>query len=144
MITQKKVFQKIAVVFLPLLLIGLFAVVTSCHGDEERYEVSHKIMYKAEVSAGSNLKMVEWTGHFDPPTSVSGTTWTTETTETMRLRVGEIVNDPVFINAYATGANSSSTLKVQIYVDGVLKKEVTTTGQDLKSKANYNVEFKVN
>jgi hypothetical protein len=144
MITQKKVFQKIAAIFLPLLMIGLFAIATSCHGDEERYEVSHKIMYKAEVSAGSNLKSVIWQYHLDPATSISGTVWTNETTETMQLRVGEINNYTAIVKAKAIGANASSTLKVQIYVDGVLKKEVITTGQDLEARADYSVEYKVN
>lgn len=143
MITQKKVFQKIAAIFLPLLMIGLFAIATSCHGDEERYEVSHKIMYKAEVSAGSNLKSVYWQNHLDPLT-ISGTVWTNETTETMSLPVGEIRNYPAVVKAKAIGANASSTLKVQIYVDGVLKKEVITTGQDLEARADYSVEYKVN
>lgn len=44
------------------------------------------------------------------------------------------------IIANAAGANASSTLKVQVYVDGVLKKEGTSTGTALSATAQYNLE----
>lgn len=143
MTKQRKVFQRFTTVCLTL--IGLFALVTSCHGEEEKYEVTHKIVFKAEASAGSNITYIAHNGEGFHEINVSGTTWTSsEITEKDRLRAGETVNRTKTVVAKATGASASSTLKVQIYVDGVLKKEVITTGQDLKSKADYDVEFKVN
>jgi len=144
MTKQRKVFQRFTTVCLTL--IGLFAVVTSCHGEEEKYEVAHKIMFKAEASAGSNITHITHNGKGEVnQIDVSGTTWTSpEITETNRLRVGETVNWTKTVIADAIGANASSTLKVQIYVDGVLKKEVITTGKGLTSRADYDVEFKVN
>jgi len=46
MIKHKKVFQNITAVFLPLLLVSLFVVVTSCKNDEDEVEIEQKITHK--------------------------------------------------------------------------------------------------
>lgn len=145
MIKQRKVFQRFTTVCLTL--IGLLAVLTSCNNDDEKlYDVTHKVVYKAEGSAGVNITSVVYSqGGYKPITNVNGSTWTSaEFTETKKLAVGRIDYSPVLVAVDATGTSASSTLKVQIYVDGVLKKEVKTSGQVLTADADYSIEYKVN
>ena len=61
-------------------------------------------------------------------TGVSGTTWSSS-----EIKVDSGI---LTVKANATGASISSTLKVQILVDGVVKKEVISTGQALTATAN--------
>jgi len=134
--------------FLSLILMGLLAVVISCSHDEEKYDVTHKVVYKAEVSAGSDITNVQFNepGRDPKPAmNVSGITWTSpEVANTWKLAVGETHPLSALAIVKATGANASSTLKVQIYVDGILKKEKMATGQNLSVDIQYDIEYKVN
>ncbi|UKB78467.1 hypothetical protein [Chryseobacterium sp. MEBOG07] len=111
---------------------------------EEEYDVYHKIMFKAEVSAGSNITYVVDNG--DGATNEStfeGNIWISpEYIHTEELSVGEVINHIKNATVKAIGFNESSTLKVQIYVDGVLKKEEVCTGKNLEVTAKYNIKFK--
>ncbi|CAI8900888.1 hypothetical protein [Chryseobacterium sp. IT-36CA2] len=149
MTKQRNVFQRFTTVCLTL--IGLLTVLTSCNNDDEKfYDVTHKVVYKAEGSAGVNITSVKYNS--SPPgviiksaTNVSGTTWVSpELGGIERLPVGRVSSSRALAIVEATGANASSTLKVQIYVDGVLKKEEMATGQNLKVDLGYDVEYKVN
>ena len=148
MTKQKKLIRNTVTGFLSLILIGLLTAVISCSHDEERYDVTHKVIYKAQVSAGSNITSVQYnipTRHLEPVMNVNGTTWTSpEVAGTEKLAVGEVKNMGAIVLVKATGANASSTLKLQIYVDGVLKKEEVFTGQDLTNDIQYDIEYKVN
>ena len=148
MTRQKNLVRNSIKGFLSLILMGLLAVVISCSHDEEKYDVTHKVVYKAEVSAGSDITSVQFNvqGHVPKPAmNVSGTTWTSpEMPITWKLAVGEAHPLSALAVVKATGANASSTLKVQIYVDGILKKEKVVTGQDLSADIQYDIEYKVN
>lgn len=145
--TKKKFIPKIKLGLLYLILIGLFAV-TSCSHDEEYFPVTHKVVYKAEVSAGGTLTSASYNlpdAEPKPAANVSGTTWASpEVSAKLDLPVGKVSILGAVTIVKATGVNSSSTLKVQIYVDGILKKEVVATGQNLEATAQYNIEYKVN
>ncbi|KXH85192.1 hypothetical protein [Chryseobacterium kwangjuense] len=147
MTKEKNVFQKIATGFLLLMMAALFTVIISCR-EEQDYEITHRVIYKAEGSAGVQIISARYHGYVGAnlvsAPNVSGHQWTSpEVTMTHRLPVGKINTEGTLAIIKATGANASSTLKVQIYVDGALKKEVTVTGQDLNAEAQYDIDFKV-
>lgn len=147
MTKQKSLLNNCIKGFLSLVVLSLFAVITSCRNDDDNnVSVSHKIVYKAELSAGSNITSA---GYVDVPggtviyaSGVSGTTWVSpETAKTIGVPKGSTASQTAFATVKATGANATSTLKVQIYVDGALVKEVTATGTDLKAEAKYEVPY---
>ena len=108
---------------------GVFAF-ASCKKDKAS---SHKVQFKAEASAGSNISMAGYgiDGDATTATSLSGTTWTSPeiTAPAGSMSANVAVN--------ADGADASSTLKVQIYVDGKMVKEGTSSGQYLSASAGY-------
>lgn len=154
MIKHKKVFQNITAVFLPLLLVSLFVVVTSCKNDEDEVEIeqkiTHKWYYKVEASEGATITNISHENHISGEaknTSINGiigTTWTSgefsETSIAVPRKHKWVI--PMHIKAKAIGTNISSTLKVQIYVDGVLIKEVKDIGLIPNAEARY--EFNTN
>lgn len=112
----------------------LFTSLLSCKKDDDQpAKASHKVVFKLEASAGSNITTVVYgyDANATTATSLSGTSWTspeiTVPAGTMTLNIA----------SGATGANASSTLKAQIYVDGVLKKEGTSSGAILSASASY-------
>lgn len=122
--------------FLMLITAFIFGFITSCKNDDDVSETenTHKVIFKAEASSGTNINTAVYGIDGNPITvnGLSGTTWMSPeiTTET------QVYNSNVVVNA--TGANSSSTLKVQIWVDGELKKESTVTGQVLSASTSYS------
>lgn len=114
----------------------IFGFVNSCKkdNDDDLSEIeTHKIIFKAEASAGSNISKAVYGIDGNPitVTGLSGTTWSSPelTTE------GAVYNVNVVVNAI--GADASSTLKVQVWVDGVLKKEGVSSGQNLSASTSY-------
>ncbi|AZA51122.1 hypothetical protein EG346_24410 [Chryseobacterium carnipullorum] len=120
-----------------LLTTLFFGLVTSCSSDDDDdnspAKKSHKVVFKAIASSGSNIDVAVYGIDGNPTTasSLSGTTWTSP----------EVTSEPGAYNANvavnAIGANASSTLKVQIWVDGELKKEGSSSGQYLSASASY-------
>lgn len=123
-----------AIIFATLIAISTFG----CSKDKDNTptSTSHKLVFKAEASAGSTLQLVVF-GYDNTLTtnsSVGGTTWTSpEITAPANATVASVVFN-------AIGANAASTLKVQVYVDGVLKKEGTGTGTALSATAQFNLK----
>ncbi|KMQ69464.1 hypothetical protein ACM39_04085 [Chryseobacterium sp. FH2] len=133
--TLNKLLRGTFVVLLTAMLIGF---VSSCSNDDDDDNTpgagkAHKVVFKAEASAGSNISVAVYgiDGDATSASSLSGTTWTSPevTSESGAYSANVAVS--------ATGANASSTLKVQIWVDGELKKEGTSSGQVLSASANY-------
>ena len=95
--------------------------------DEQPSNSSHKVVFKVEASAGSNIIVANYgyDGKVTQVGSLSGTTWSSPE---ITVPAGTIV---VAGGAGGNGANASSTIKMQIYVDGVLKKESTGSGVGL-------------
>lgn len=124
--------------FVVLLATMLLGFVTSCSKDDDDNNVngsnkSHKVVFKAIASAGSDIDAAVYGIDGNPTTasSLSGTTWSSSevTAEKGAYNANVVVN--------AIGPNASSTLKVQIWVDGELKKEGTSSGQYLSASASY-------
>lgn len=115
----------------------VFGFVTSCSNDDDDdipgTNKTHKVVFKAEASAGSSIDIAVYgiDGNPTTATSLSGTTWSSPeiTSEAGAMSANVAVN--------AFGANASSTLKVQIWVDGELKKEGTSSGQYLSASASH-------
>ncbi len=117
------------------LLIGFTA---SCSKDNDDNNVngagkSHKVVFKAIASSGSNIDVAVYGIDGNPTTasSLSGSTWSSP----------EITSEPGAYTANAAvnaiGTDASATLKVQIWVDGELKKEGTSSGQYLSASTSY-------
>lgn len=122
--------------FFVLLAAMLFGFVTSCSKDDDNVNgagKSHKVVFKAIASSGANIDVAVYGIDGNPTTasSLSGETWSSP----------EVTSEPGAYNANvavsAVGTNASSTLKVQIWVDGELKKEGTSSGQYLSASASY-------
>lgn len=122
------------VVLMATMLIGL---VSSCKNDDDDdipgAGKSHKVVFKAIASSGSDIDVAVYGIDGNPTTasSLSGTTWTSPEVTSEAGAYGANVA------VGATGVNASSTLKVQIWVDGELKKEGTSSGQVLSASASY-------
>lgn len=123
--------------FFVLLATMLLGFVTSCSKDDDDNVngagKSHKVVFKAIASSGTNIDAAVYGIDGNPTTasSLSGTTWSSPevTSEAGAYNANVVVN--------AIGTDGSSTLKVQIWVDGELKKEGTSSGQYLSASASY-------
>lgn len=125
--------------FVVLLTTMFIGFVTSCSNDDDDdgnpngAGKSHKVVFKAIASSGSDINVAVYGIDGNPTTasSLSGTTWSSP----------EVTSEAGAYNANvavsAMGADASSTLKVQIWVDGELKKEGTSSGQILSASASY-------
>jgi hypothetical protein len=109
----------------PTLLCMLAFAGCSGKGDNPA-PTGHKIKYKVDVSSGSTIHTVIYlaaSGENTTLSNLSVATW--ESAEiNMPANTGA-----VSLAAVGTAANASATIKVQIFVDGVMKKESTATGQ---------------
>ncbi|WP_223607158.1 hypothetical protein [Chryseobacterium sp. OSA05B] len=133
---KSKLYQTIQYTLVVLVTAVLLGFSSSCSNDDDDdapARQSHKVVFKATASAGSNIDVAVYgyDSTITTASSLSGTTWTSPEITTP----AGAVNVNVGVNA--TGSSSSSTLKVQIYVDGELKKEGTSSGQVLSASANY-------
>lgn len=128
------------------IIMGLFSVLSSCHQDDdpELKELNFKWHYKVEASPGSVITNIIYQNpHLNgvEPISVTGinsTSWTSSEFEykTIAPAPGN-VSLPTKIKAKAIGLNDTSTLNVEIYVNGVLVKKSIDVGQILTASAEY-------
>ena len=123
-------------VFVALITVMVLSLVESCRKDNDDTSEdikTQKVVFKAEGSSGVNISKAVYGIDGNPitVTGLSGTTWTSPelTAE------GVVYNSNVVVNA--TGVDAASTLKVQIWVDGQLKKESVTSGQVLSASTSY-------
>lgn len=134
---KTKMNQLLRGTFVVLLATMLMGFVASCSKDDDDNvdgsKRSHKVVFKAIASAGANIDGAVYgiDSNATTATSLSGTTWSSPevTSEAGAYNANVVVN--------AIGADASSTLKVQIWVDGELKKEGTSSGQYLSASASY-------
>lgn len=124
--------------FLAVMAVMLIGFTASCSNDDDDNNVngagkSHKVVFKAIASSGSNIDVAVYGIDGNPTTasSLSGSTWSSP----------EVTSEPGAYSANvavnAIGADASATLKVQIWVDGELKKEGTSSGQYLSASTSY-------
>jgi hypothetical protein len=116
------------------LLFTLAFVGCSKDDDNKPSSSSHKVYFKAIASEGSNVSIAVYgyDAKVTTATSLSGTTWTSPELD---VPAGTIVATAA---VSATGANASSTLKLQVFVDGELKEEGTSSGQVLSASVSYS------
>lgn len=124
--------------FVAVIAVMLIGFTASCSNDDDDNNVngagkSHKVVFKAIASSGSNIDVAVYGIDGNPTTasSLSGSTWSSPevTSESGVYSANVAVN--------AIGPDGSATLKVQIWVDGELKKEGTSSGQYLSASASY-------
>lgn len=124
---------------LATLILLIFATLFffSCSKDDDSpINTSNKVIFKAETSSGSLINMIVY-GYDTTLTTISNVnsqSWTSpEITVPSNANVASIM-----VNAM--GASASSSLKVQVYVNGTLEKEGTSTGTALSATAQYNLK----
>ncbi|MGN7706317.1 hypothetical protein [Chryseobacterium sp. JV274] len=124
--------------FVAVIAVMLIGFTASCSNDDDDNNVngagkSHKVVFKAIASSGSNIDVAVYGIDGNPTTasSLSGSTWSSPevTSESGAYSANVAVN--------AIGLDGSATLKVQIWVDGELKKEGTSSGQYLSASTSY-------
>lgn len=123
--------------FVAVITVMVLSFVESCRKDDDHSSEdikTQKIIFKAEGSSGVNISKAVYGIDGNPITvnGLSGTTWTSPelTAE------GVVYNTNVVVNA--TGVDAASTLKVQIWVDGQLKKESVSSGMTLSASTSYS------
>lgn len=122
--------------FVAVITVMVLSFVESCRKDDDTSEdvKTQKIIFKAEGSSGVNISKAVYGIDGNPITvnGLSGTTWSSPelTAE------GVVYNSNVVVNA--TGVDAASTLKVQIWVDGQLKKESVSSGMTLSASTSYS------
>lgn len=136
---MKTMYKKIVLRSMMLLLaVGLVFGISSCSRDDEGGGGSggtHKVVFKAVGSEGVVIKTAGYTvgTEIHTKSDLSVNTWSSE-------EITITGNTPLSAIANAIGTGASSTLKVQIFVDGKLVKESTSTGTYLSATAAHNYE----
>ena len=125
---------KIKTFVLSFFALVLFTGLMSCKKDSDKPSKSaHKVVFKLEASAGSNLSVAVY--GYDAKTTtntgLSGTTWTSP-----EITVPAGTNIAI-ISGGGDGLNANSTIKAQVYVDGELKEEGTGSGTVLSAQASF-------
>lgn len=122
--------------FVAVITVMVLSFVESCRKDDDDTSEdikTQKVVFKAEGSSGVNISKAVYGIDGNPitVTGLSGATWTSPelTAE------GVVYNTNVVVNA--TGVDAASTLKVQIWVDGQLKKESVSSGMTLSASTSY-------
>lgn len=122
--------------FVSVITVMVLSFVESCRKDNDDTSEdikTQKVVFKAEGSSGVNISKAVYGIDGNPITvnGLSGATWTSPelTAE------GVVYNSNVVVNA--TGVDAASTLKVQIWVDGQLKKESVSSGMTLSASTSY-------
>ncbi len=109
---------------LTICLLAATMFTLSCSKDDKDNEpVTHTVLFKAEALPGGNIQAAVYgvDGDTHTATDLSGTTWSSPT---LTAPAGAF-NANIVVNA--SGASDATILKVQIYVDGELKKEESST-----------------
>ncbi|MFP7657281.1 hypothetical protein [Chryseobacterium proteolyticum] len=126
--------------FIAMVATVLLGFIASCSNDDDDNNgggssgSSHKVVFKAQASPGSNIANAAY-GYDANNTQVTGLSGTSWTSPEITVPAGAVI---VNGGVVGTGANASSTLKVQIYIDGELKKEATGSGTTLSATASYS------
>lgn len=113
---------------------------TGCSKDDGEADTTpiagtQKLVLKAEASSGSTISYLLY-GYDNSLTTVSGVGRATWTSPEIALPANASVAN---FTVNGVGADATSTLKVQVFVDGVLKKEETGTGTILSVRAQHNL-----
>lgn len=105
-----------------VLLLTMF--VSCSKKDTPHAQTPKKVVFKAQASGGASIKTIVYGPDADARTLVNQNlaSWSSEE---MTIAAG---TNNVKINVQGTGSGASSTITVQIYVDGVLKAEQSGTG----------------
>lgn len=133
-IKLNQVFKGVFVAFITVMVLSLVESCRKDNDDDTSEDIkTQKIVFKAEGSSGVNISKAVYGIDGNPitVTGLSGTTWTSPEI----AAEGVVYNSNVVVNA--TGVDAASTLKVQIWVDGVLKKESVSSGLTLSASTSY-------
>lgn len=128
--------KKITSLFVLTMIALAFTGCSKDDGESEGAPIAgtHKLVLKA-VASGSTINHLLY-GYDNEMTSVSGISETSWTSPEITLPVNASVAN---FTANGVGATDASTLKVQVFVDGVLKKEEVGTGTILSVRTHHNL-----
>lgn len=134
-LTKKVLMKKLLSIAVVLCMVFLF----SCK-KEESNGGPHKVVYKAIGSPGTQISVAvvatDGIGGAETFTSLTGDTWTSKeyVFENSMGMAAAAVN--------GTGPSATSTLKVEIWIDGEKKAEGNSTGEILSASGSYSFNLK--
>lgn len=118
-------------------IILLSSLWLSCSKDKDNTpsKKAHEVQFKVVTSEGSNIQLAVYAIDDDitSESSIPGTEWASD------LIIAPAGTKNVSLNAQGIGADASSTMKVQIFVDGELKKEGKAKGEILVNSATLDL-----
>lgn len=127
-----KSIKKLLLVALPLLAMVVFFGCSK--DDDEAPSGSHKVVFKAETSSDATMSVVVYTNESGDQTANSSVNSSTYTSAELTIPASIPY---IAFAANGTGTSSSSTIKVQIWVDGKMVKENTGMGTALTATTGY-------
>lgn len=134
---MKTMYKKIVMRSLMLLMaLGLIFGISSCRDDKsDGTSGTHKVVFKG---VGSNGVVIRVAGYnigteIHTKSDLSVNQWSSE-------EFTFSGNTPLNVTINALGTDANSTLKAQIFVDGKLVKEGTSTGTYLSATAAHNYQ----
>ena len=122
-------------IFLAVAIFSVVFALSSCSkNDGPKSGGTHKVQFKATGSSGVNISVVGYAlgTEITTKSDLSGNTWTSEEFTTSAGTLNCTVN--------AIGVDANSTLKVEIIVDGAVKKTSTSTGSVLSATVAYGFD----
>ena len=125
---MKNIAKILSLSFIVLAVTVLF----SCKKDNNG---PHKVKFKAETSSDAKLSAVIYTSETGDITSNSSVNSSSFSSAELTIPSSVPV---ISFGANGIGASAGSTIKVQIYVDGVMVKENTGTGTALSATTTYS------
>jgi hypothetical protein len=124
--------MKINLRFFTIILSALFffAACSKDKIDETTYEIS----YKVEGSGGVAITRIQYNTDNDGGTEVITIPAEAKASSFESATTYKLKQNNAYIVVYADGSDNNSTLKTQIFKNGVLAKEYTRTGTNLSSE----------
>ncbi len=119
-----------------LMILSLLCITTlfACKKDDNSGQL--RVVYKASGSTGTSLSVAvvgtDGKGGVETFTSLSGESWTS------REYIFETRNGTANVAVNGVGVNASSTLKVEIWVNGEKKSEGNSTGTVLSASSSFS------
>lgn len=113
----------------------LFGIIAACSSDNDNSIAGKKASFKVVGSNGANISTIVYAlgSETFPVTNVNNTSWSSQ-----EITIPNNVNT-LSLSGNATGTSQSSSIRLEIYVNGQLKKQQTTSGTVMSTFTQYTI-----